>query len=241
MIGGYPHDAGGMLDVACASIEKRLSRPVRSMVVSLGGFPAPRAEKHLKRKVLDFNPHYVVIQFASTDAQCPVRKSSRPKSTNDGPTGLSKPSSSWDSSYHLRTATVVSSLRWKLASLIGWVQGLDPITPLPLHLAAIERMIGECKEAGATPIVLSPFVYGSRYTTRSAANYTNSLDDLARARGFRFVDCMQELSSRAKREILQHDGFHLSRIGQRIIGQAIANSIVVAAANSDAAAVANPT
>jgi hypothetical protein len=72
MISGYPHDAGGMLEVACASVEKQLSRPVRSIVLSLGGFPAPRAAKYLKRKVLGFNPHFVVIQFASTDAPIPA-------------------------------------------------------------------------------------------------------------------------------------------------------------------------
>jgi hypothetical protein len=86
-----------MLDVACTSIEKQLTRPVRSLVVSLGGFPAPRAEKYLKRKVLDFKPHFVVIQFASTDAQCPIRKGNRPNLTRDYRAGTLSPQN-WDNS-----------------------------------------------------------------------------------------------------------------------------------------------
>ena len=52
-----------MFEVACGLVEKRLARPVLSIIVSLGGFPAPRAEKYLKRKVFNFNPKYIVIQF----------------------------------------------------------------------------------------------------------------------------------------------------------------------------------
>jgi hypothetical protein len=44
MITGYPHKRASMLEVACGLVEKRLARPVLS-IVSLGGFPAPRAEK----------------------------------------------------------------------------------------------------------------------------------------------------------------------------------------------------
>src|SRR5262245_27304191 len=78
MISGYPHKSAGFFEVACRSIEKRLLRPVQSKTVSLGGFPAPRAEKYLRKKVFDFNPHYIVLQCGATDAQCPIRQTSRP-------------------------------------------------------------------------------------------------------------------------------------------------------------------
>jgi lysophospholipase L1-like esterase len=227
MISGYPHDADGMLEVACASIEQQVSRPVLSKVVSLGGFSGPRAEKYLNRKVLDFNPHFVVIQFASTDAQRPVRKGNRPGSSMHaaGTTGsLATPNR--DALYHRREATAFSSLRWAIASLIGRVRKLQPITPLPIHLAAIQQMAKECRAAGAMPVVLSPFRYGSRYTQNNAIAYTRALQDLAKAEGFIFIDCMQELSSRTKRNVLQHDGFHLSQLGHRLIGHAIANAIL---------------
>jgi hypothetical protein len=51
MITGYPHKGGGLFEIACGLIEKGLSRPVESTIVSLGGFPAPRAEKYLKHKI----------------------------------------------------------------------------------------------------------------------------------------------------------------------------------------------
>src|ERR1700758_385956 len=78
MITGYPHEGGGMFETACGFVERRLSRPVQSAIFSLGGFPAPRAEKYLRKRVFDFNPQYVVIQFGATDAQCPIRGENRP-------------------------------------------------------------------------------------------------------------------------------------------------------------------
>jgi hypothetical protein len=217
MIGGYPHDKGSMLEVACSSIEKQILRTVSSTVVSLGGFSAPRAEKFLRQKVLGLNPHYVVIQFASTDAQCPVRKSNRPASSSSQRSAFS---------YHRRPVTMLSLLRWEIITLIGRLRKLTPINPLPSHIAAIMRMTAECKSAGITPVVLSPFLYGSRYTTANAFSYVKAVHDLAEAEGFLFVDCMRVLRARPKREILQHDGFHLSEIGQEMVGQAIADLIV---------------
>ena|ERR1700682_5174202 len=53
-----------MFQVACGLVEKRLSRPV-STIVSLSGFPAPRAAKYLKPKVFNFRPQYIVLQFGA--------------------------------------------------------------------------------------------------------------------------------------------------------------------------------
>ncbi|MBV9559781.1 MAG: hypothetical protein JOY90_04855 [Bradyrhizobium sp.] len=223
MIRGYPHDSGGMCDVARAAVEKELSRPVRSTVISLGGFPAPRAEKYLKRKVLSgFNPHYVILQFSSLDAQCALRRGNRTAPDR----AHSRPAPNEDLGYQGRPASTLSLLRWEVATLIGHLRRAEPITPLPLHLAAMERMAKDCRAAGAMPVVLSPFLYGSRYTARNAIGYAKALQDLAKAQGIIFVDCMHALRSKAKRQILQHDGFHLSLIGQRLIGQAIAKAIV---------------
>jgi lysophospholipase L1-like esterase len=224
MISGYPREAGGLFEVACGLIEKRLSRPVRSRIVSLGGFPTPRAAKYLKSKVLDFNPDYVVIQFASTDAQCPIRRKNRAAPT----TGLRPPeSNSNDPSYQGKASTVLSSLRWEIASLIGYLRKIDPITPLASYTPAIEGMAEGCKAAGATPIVLSPFVYGSRYTMKNAITYTRALQELAKKQDIISVDCVGELAKVAKRSIkLQHDGFHLSLTGHQIVGEAIAQAII---------------
>jgi hypothetical protein len=224
MIAGYPHETEGLFEVACRQIEKRLSRPVRSTVASLGGFPAPRAAKYLKRKALDSKPDYVVIQLASTDAQCPVRSENRSTS--------SMPGRKADLSHHRRPATPISRLRWELASLVGHLRKIDPITPLPLYVAAMERIVKDCEDAGAIPVVLSPFVYGSRYTMKVATSYTNALQELSKGQNVILVDCVQALESVPRRLVLQHDGFHLSPIGHRLVGQAIAQSIVASVANN---------
>ena len=230
MITGYPHESSGMLEVACRWVEKRLSRPVQSTIVSLGGFPAPRAEKYLKTKVFDFGPRYIVIQFGATDALCPIRAGSRP---TDRGTELSTDRNSKSSaalgaaSYHGQPASVLSSLRWQIASLIGRLRKIEPVTPLSSYIAAIERMVGDCRSAGITPVVLSPFVYGSRYTMRRAIPYVDALHELqSRAQDMIFVDCATLLANFPKRMILQNDGFHLSRAGQKLVGEAIGQAIV---------------
>jgi lysophospholipase L1-like esterase len=222
MISGYPHKAGGMLEVACHSIEKRLCRPVRSNIVSLGGFPAPRAEKHLRNKALNSSPDYLIIQFGSTDANCPIRRRSRPSSTSHN-LSSSDPRAEF---HHGQSATTLSVLRWELISLIGYTRKIDPITSMPQYVAAIMRMAKACRAAGVTPVVLSPFVYGSRYAMRNAIAYTSALRDLAKVQDMILIDCVRALQAQSKTSILQHDGFHLSLIGQDVVGRAIAESVV---------------
>jgi hypothetical protein len=227
MITGYPHKGAGLFEVACRFVEKSLSRPVQSTIVTLGGFPATRAEKHLKRKVFDFNPQYIVIQFGATDAQCPIRARSRPtdRCSKRSTDGGSKPSAALR--FHSQPATALSFLRWEIASLIGHLRKIEPITPLSLYIAAIERMVDDCRSAGITPVVLSPFVYGSRYTMRKAIPYTNALHELhSRAQDMIFVNCVSLLANFPKSMILQNDGFHLSLVAQNLVGEAIGQAIV---------------
>jgi len=215
MITGYPHEGAGMFEIACGLVEKRLSRPVQSTIVSLRGFPAPRAAKYLKAKVFDFNPQYIVLQFGPTDAQCLNFKFS---SDEQGP--------SWDS----RPSTAFSPLRWELISLIGYLRRTNPVTPLSSYIASIGCMVDDCRSAGITPLVLSPFVYASRYTMRIAISYTNALHERLRAGDGKLVDCVAALAKFPKSSILQHDGFHLSRLGQNVVAEAIAQAIVTDAA-----------
>jgi lysophospholipase L1-like esterase len=87
-------------------------------------------------------------------------------------------------------------------------------------------MIDSCVMAGVTPIVLTPFVYGSRYSMRSGVRYADALRELiANKRGAILVDCVELLRAYPKRAILQHDGFHLSQNGHAIVGLAIAERI----------------
>jgi hypothetical protein len=230
MITGYPHESAGLFEVACGMVEKRLSRPVQSTIVSLGGFPAPRAQKYLKKNLFDFNPQYIVIQFGSTDAQCPIRAGSRRKDhcSNLSANSNSSPGAAQSAtSYHSKPATALSALRWELASVIGNLRKIETTTPLSSYIAAIELMVDDCRSAGIKPVVLSPFVYGSRYTMKKAIPYVDVLRNLAsRAQDMMFVDCFRLLADFPKSSILQHDGFHLSRLGQNLVGEAVGKAIV---------------
>ncbi|MBV9562531.1 MAG: hypothetical protein JOY90_19125 [Bradyrhizobium sp.] len=220
MISGYPHQGGGLFEVGCSVVERKLSRPVQSAFVSLGGFPAPRAAKYLKSRVLSFKPLYVVLQFGATDAQCPMRTRSR---SSDA--GRSRPGSGDD--YHKRPSTALSLLRWEVASMLGHLRRIESITPLPSFIAAIEHMVDNCRSAGSTPVVLSPFVYGSRYTMGRALSYSAALHErYASARDVIVVDCVSLLTNFPKRSILQHDGFHLTQYAQGLVGEAVGRAIV---------------
>jgi GDSL-like Lipase/Acylhydrolase family len=228
MISGYPHDGAGLFEMACERVKEQLARSVLSTVVSLGGFPAPRAKKYLSKKLFAFNPKYIVIQLGATDAQCPVRSGSRPADHGAKSNRPSNPGAAQKAgSYHAQPAKAFSPLRWQLASVIGHLRRIEPITPLHSYIAAIEHIVDECHAAGIRPVILSPFAYGSGYTTKKAAAYVDALHELhARCPDMIFVDCFSLLSQLPKIRILQHDGFHLSRLGHAVVGEAVGRAIV---------------
>jgi lysophospholipase L1-like esterase len=90
----------------------------------------------------------------------------------------------------------------------------------------MERMIDACISADVTPIALTPFVYGSRYSMRSGVTYASALRELISNKpGAVVVDCIEVLRPYPKRTILPHDGFHLSQKGHAAVGLAIAEQI----------------
>jgi len=220
MIGGYPHESGGLLEVACALVEKNLSVPVKSHIFTLGGFPAPRAEKYLKRRIFSFDPNYLIIQFGSTDASCPLRAKTR--ATGSIPQLGASPSAA-----AIRLPSARSILRWEIQSIIARFYRPSAITSLPSYVAAIEHMVDDCISVHITPIVLSPFIYGSRYSTENAVNYTSALRQLFLGMNqVLFIDCVELLSHFPKSKLLLNDGFHLSRFGHDLIGEAIGRAII---------------
>jgi hypothetical protein len=215
MISGYPHEGGGLFEVACALVEKQLSRPVEPNILTLHSFPAPRAAKYLKSRVVPFNPDYVVFQFGSTDAARPIR--ARRRSVG----AISK----MRTAYHSPTAFTIA--RWYMQSLVGFVRKAAPITSLSSYVIAIEHMVNDCISAEITPVVLSPFIFGSLHSLKNAANYTNALRDLnSRVNRMILIDCIRLLSRTPKSKVLLNDGFHLSRLGHNLIGEAIGQAIV---------------
>jgi len=217
-----------LFQVACDLVSASLSEPVQSSLVSLGGFTAPRAEKYLKKKLFGFNPHYIVIQLAATDAACPIREGSRQSGLKSASSGASRLSAAQKGELvRSQRLSALSPLRWKLASLIGYIKKAQPNTPLHLYTAAMERMVDSCLASGITPVVLTPFVSGPRYAAKKAMPFTNALHDLAsKKKGMILIDCVQLLEKYPRTSILLHDGFHLSELGQRLVGQAAGQAIL---------------
>ncbi len=201
MMTGYPHKSGGFFDIACTRVADDLVRSVDSKIFSFGGFPAPRAEKYLEPKVIGYAPNYIIMQFASLDALCSVRRSSLSVRVASGP-DVGSPSSlrkTYNSNNDSRPATPWSWLRWELATLLGYLRRLEPITPLSAYLPVMERMIDSCIAADVTPIVLTPFVYGSRYSARNGVTYANALRELVADKpGAVLVDCIEVVARLSK-------------------------------------------
>jgi lysophospholipase L1-like esterase len=121
---------------------------------------------------------------------------------------------------------MLSYFRWEAASLIGDLRNIKPITPVSSYIDAIKTMVSDCELAGATPVVLSPFIYGSRRTARKAASYVSALHELhSKDANMILVDCVSLLTKFQKKVILQHDGFHLSRLGHELVGRQIGEAI----------------
>jgi hypothetical protein len=79
---------------------------------------------------------------------------------------------------------------------------LEPITPLSAYIPVMERMIDSCIVANVTPIVLTPFVYGSRYAMRNGVTYANALRELiTRKPEAVLVDCIETLEEYSKRVV----------------------------------------
>ena len=159
-------------------VEHTLQHSVPSTIVSLHGFPASRAAKYLRQKVFKFNPDYIVIQFGATDASCSIR--SRKHLTS----GSAKSSGALGAAInhiatinHIHAATVFTLLRWEIASVLGFILKPQVHTTLSTYTAAIESMVDDCTSAGITPVVLPPFVFGSRYSTKNAILYTDALHE----------------------------------------------------------------
>jgi len=91
----------------------------------------------------------------------------------------------------------------------------------------MDRMISACIAADMSPIVLTPFVYGSLYSMRNGVTYANALRELITNKpGAVLVDCIEVLRAYPKGAVLQHDGFHLSQNGHAVVGLAIAQQII---------------
>ena len=197
---------------AVAHLKSHGMEDIDAKIVALGGFPAPRAAKHLKPKVLAKNPDILVLQFGSTDAAIPMRKL----------LGSSQPSggSIWTAG---KTSGWLDAANWRLKSLVSTLLLSPPLTAKEEYIAAIKQMVAEAKAAGAISIIISPFVFGSSRSNRNARRYTAELrKETAHETRIHLLDAHAELSLYPRAKVLCQDGFHLSRFGHEVIGRKLA-------------------
>jgi lysophospholipase L1-like esterase len=213
MISGFPFPAEtGFLYHAVRHLQKHHALSVQHEVVTLGGFPVPRAQKHLHKKVLGNHPDVVVLQFGSTDASAPLRRSPVARLWTKQPDR--------DEKVAVHPAGFKHALKWKLWGIASDVLLVKPVTPLNEYLDAMEQMVVECLAAGSAVVALSPFVIGSGHSNRLAKSYTRALRRrLARYPKCYFLNVHELLGQWPRQQMLLSDGFHLSEQGHAVVGE----------------------
>jgi lysophospholipase L1-like esterase len=216
MINGTPFGyEDSFFNVAISALESVFGNSVSidSTVVSLGGFPAIRAVKYLKKKVCALDPDIVIIQFGSTDASVSIRKNI--KKMRVSPELVSQRELCWKELF-----------KHKLKSIISEVLCLSPVTNKPEYINAIKDMIRVLRENGTIVVVLSPFHFASSISNRYAKAYRDALKlEIEFLDGVYFLNAHKDLSSYSKLRTLCKNGTHLSRFGHKIIGNELANLI----------------
>jgi lysophospholipase L1-like esterase len=220
MIAGFPLPAeNGFLHQAAQHLQGDRQRRVKLDIVTMGGFPAPRAYKHFAKSVLTRRPDVLVLQFGSTDASAPLRnafflRGSLRKSGQGRETVSDRPPSAAD------------LVKWRLRSLASDGLLVPPLTPLDEYLAAMLAMAAEGRAAGSTVVVVSPFPMGGDRSDRFARRYTRALAQrLPEIPGAHFLDAHALLSQWPRRQMLLRDGFHLSAEAHQRLGVALAEVI----------------
>lgn len=217
MIAGFPLGLRhGFLQQAVGQLERSGQIKVALEIVALGGFPAPRAPKHLAKRVLADHPDVVVMQFGSIDASTPLRNGIGlrhfvKKDTHQRDEVPNSPPKRFD------------IIKWDLRSLASEVLLVPPLTPLETYLSAKLDMVEQCLDAGSKVVVVSPFVMGGWRSNRFARAYTRELKErLANRPGVFFLDAHTLLSPEPRRKMLLCDSFHLSAEAHHRVGVALA-------------------
>jgi len=236
MINGTPFAyADSFFAKAIERLNQESGGPIRSEVVSLGGFPAPRAVKHFKKRVLSGKPDIVVLQFGSGDAAVPIQK----KIDSLSSSSRKARSSIREDTSHINDDRITwrHVLKWEIKSLVGLLLRMPPVTSQEKYLEAIRQIIAEAKETNTTLIVLSPFVFGSRLSALYAKRYTAALrEEIAHEHDIHLLDAYTELSKFPRATMLCHEGFHISRRAHDVVARQLADLITTIRTRKAAAA-----
>ncbi len=210
MIDGFPHQpTDSFFHHAVTRLRQETALTVTASMFTLGGFPVPRVLRHLESKCLAFHPDIVVLQFGATDLVVPLRR----KKNRDGSTSAA---------FHGRSAdpaTLISRVRWQFQGWVGDLLQLEPVTPVGAYLETKGEIIRTLLAHNIIPVVVSPFVFGSRRSDRNARYCAGRLQELlATLPKAYFVDAYAALDRHPRHRMLLADGGHLSLAGQQVVG-----------------------
>jgi lysophospholipase L1-like esterase len=211
MIGGFPHRfENSFFHLATERLRLEFTHHLSSSLYTLGGFPAPRAIRHLPTHGLAEKPDIVVLQFGSSDLAVPVRRKSRQPAITAQARATAHP------------AGPVRPLHWHLQGLIGDLLQLPSVTAPEAYLEAMNQMIRTVAAYDAVPVVMSPFVLGSPRADRIARQCVPALAKVVAAvPGARYLEVYSILDEFPRREILLRDGTHLTIQGQVLVSEGL--------------------
>ena len=209
MIDGFPHQpTDSFFYLAITRLRHETKKPITSSIFTMGGFPITRVPRHLEKRCMVFHPNIVVLQFGATDLVVPVRR----KKNRDGTTSAV---------FHGRSvapATLISRTRWLFQGLVGDMLKLDSVTPVELYLETMAGLVRTLLENNIVPVVVSPFVFGSRRSDRNSRFCAGRLQELlATLPRAHHVDAYTALDRHPRHRMLLADGGHLSLLGQQVV------------------------
>jgi lysophospholipase L1-like esterase len=215
LIGGFPHGfENSFFHLATERLRLETGHLLAASIYTLGGFPAPRALRHLPSHGLADHPEIVVLQFGSSDLVAPVRRKRHLRSVSAQARVAAHPANS----LHL--------IRWRVQGIIGDLLGLKSITAPEAYLEAMNQMIRTVAAQSAIPVVISPFVLGSPRSDRIARACVPALAKVVAAvPTARYVNAYAALDAYPRREILLHDGTHLTIQGQVLVSECLYNTL----------------
>lgn len=211
MIKGTPFPVEcSFFSVAISKLRLNRTDDIQSDIVSLVGFGAPRAKRHIERQLTKARPGIVVIQFGSTDANVPLRK-------HLGRVGGEVTKNSDNS------ITWKDLARWRLKTVITGLLRLKPVTAEDDYIAAMDGMVRTALSMNVTPVVISSFPFGSNRSDRFSRIYKDRLKSVMQGlKGAYFMDVYNELGKYPKTKTLCQDGFHISKFSHELIGDLLA-------------------
>ncbi len=220
MIAGYPlAQEAGFLAQFARRLAQEPGGPVTTETLSLPGFSAPRAAPYAASRVATKQPDIVVLQFGSTDSACPPVHPFEPLRFKGKGKAKSLPPAHDPS---LRPPRAADRLRWRIASLLGWLWRRRPATEPEVYAQAMVRMLDALEVPGRLIVVLTPFPFALGRSHHWATRLADALRAAVAGReDVLLVDVLALFDGKRLADFVLADGYHLNERGHALLGEHI--------------------